>query len=115
MKSEPKIYGQYKCEVIPSREGNKLVDLRPVRLTDEGKEGKTKTVKIYPHEADIMNHGVGRAPKWNAASRHKVVYLTPSEFEEITGEKDPSFTEAAEVQEKPRKGRPRKEETKTEK
>lgn len=122
MKDEPKIYGVYLCESFRKGGEIHLADLRPLRLEDEGKEGQTKTVKIYQFEADIMNNGVGRAPKWSvAAKKDNPVYLTKEEFKEITGKDDESFPvveekkpATAEEKEEPKRGRPKKE-TKTEK
>lgn len=110
MENKPQLYGVYKCEAFSQGRDIQLADLRPVRLSDEGKEGQTKTVSIYAHEAEIMNNGVGLAPKWLAASRNNLVYLTADEFIELTGEVDKHFPHV----EKPKKGRPKKEETKSE-
>lgn len=115
MKNEPTIYGVYLCESFVKGGEIHLADVRPIRLEDEGKEGQTKTVRIYPFEADIMNNGVGRAPKWGvAAKKDNPVYLTRDQFKELTGKDDPSFPVEEEVKEEPKRGRPKKE-TKTEK
>ena len=118
MKTESTLYGVYKCLPRRSKQGVvTLSELRPIQLPDEGKQGVTKTVKIYPHEADIMNDGVAdNAPRFSQVSKNivdgfPVVYLTSEEFEELSGSKDEGFP----VEQKPKKqGRPKKEENKSE-
>tara|TARA_S200002703_G_C3669774_1_gene205634 strand:+ start:161 stop:508 length:348 start_codon:yes stop_codon:yes gene_type:complete len=115
MKNEPTTYGVYLCESFVRDGKIQLSDIRPIRLEDEGKEGQTKTVKIYPFEADILNDGIGRVAKWtNAAKKDNPVYLTEEQFKELAGREDESLVKEAPKKAEVKKGRPKKE-TKIEK